>query len=236
MKLLLLIEEIVTLTAKQEMLKAKFVESNMVSDKCFEEIIKMYPNSFMNQWLLTMVAKKNIKEEDVYKFKEYIDIFSKNNNKFPITDLGRIKEKNEVVDFVNAAIAIREKNVAVTGGNMEDAKNLISVNDIDRLEAIGIDLLGLVDGYQCFHVPKELRGNEEAFTVYKNILARCAGRDSGAKIDICTMANQRHFDYYLKDGPFFVFYNLSDKQSPYQFHYESMQFMDKNDNDISGRI
>ena len=235
MKLLHLIEEIVTLTAKQEMLKQKFVEPKLVSDKCFEEIINMYPNSFMNQWLLTMVAKKNIKEEDVYKFKDYIDIFTKNNKKFPITDLGQIKEKSEVVDFVNTAIAIREKNVAATGGNMEDSKNLVSVNDIDRLKSIGIGLIGVVDGYQCFYVPKELVGNEEAFTVYKNILGKCAGRDSGAKIDICTMANKNHFDYYLKDGPFFVFYNLSDKQSPYQFHYESMQFMDKNDNDVSGR-
>ncbi len=217
------------------MLKQKFVEPKLVSDKCFEEIIKMYPNSFMNQWLLTMVAKKNIKEEDVYKFKDYIDIFTKNNKKFPITDLSQIKEKSEVVDFVNTAIAIREKNVAVTGGNMEDSKNLVSVNDIDRLESVGIDLLGVVDGYQCFYVPKELTGNEESFTVYKNILGRCTGRESGAKIDICTMAGKQQFNYYLKDGPFFVFFNLSDKQSPYQFHYESMQFMDKNDNDVSGR-
>ena len=235
MKLLHLIEEIVTLTAKQEMLKQKFVETGMVSEKCFNEVLEMFPSSFANHSLLGMVAKKNIKEEDLYKFKEYIDIFTKNNKKFPISDLGQIKDKSQVNDFVNTAIAIRERGIEVTGGNKEDVKNLVSLNEIERLDKVGIKLLGLVDGYQCFYVPVELRGNEEAFTVYKNILARCANRDKGAKIDICTMAGKHNFDYYLESGPYFVFFNLSDPQSPYQFHYESMQFMDKNDKDISGR-
>ena len=82
---------------------------------------------------------------------------------------------------------------------------------------------------------QECAGNEEAHKVYKNILGRCKGREEGASIDICTMANFDHFNDYLNNDPgssYFVMYNLSDPQSPYQFHYESNQFMDKNDNQI----
>ena len=234
MNLIMLIEEIVLENHKQEQLKAQFVDNNLVSAECADKIFEMFPSSFVNRWLLTMVAKKNIKEEDVYKYKEYVDIFSKNNKKFPISDLGQIKTAQQVQEFVAKAIELREKAVAALGGSESnvDAKNLVSANEIEKLNSVGINFLGVVDGYQCFEVPKELKGNSEAFTVYRNILARCSGREQGAKIDICTMASQNYFDNYLSSGPYFVFFNMSDPKSPYQFHYESSQFMDKNDNPL----
>lgn len=234
MKLLHLVEQIVIENYKIDQLKVQFVDGGLVSEKCFNEIIEMFPTSFVNRWLLTMVSRKNIKEEDVYKFKEYIDIYSKNNKKFPISDLGQIKTAEQVRDFVKKAIEIRESAIKAVGGEESkvDVKNLVSPNEIDKLKAVGINFLGVVDGYQCFEVPKELKGNEQAFTTYKNILGRCAGRDQGAKIDICTMAGQNMFDHYLSTGPYFVFFNLGDPKSPYQFHYETSQFMDKNDNPL----
>lgn len=234
MNLLMLIEEIVLENYKQEQLRSHFVDGGLVSAECADKIFEMFPTSFVNRWLLTMVSKKNIKEEDVYKYKEYVDIFSKNNRKFPISDLGQIKTPQQIQDFVKTAIEIREKAVAAMGGaeSKEDVKNLVSANEIEKLNEVGINFLGTVDGYQCFEIPKELRGNQQAFTTYKNILARCSGRDQGAKIDICTMANQSYFDSYLQQGPYFVFYNMGDPRSPYQFHFESSQFMDKNDNPL----
>ena len=35
------------------------------------------------------------------------------------------------------------------------------------------------------------------------------------------MANQGYFDNYLKTDDLYVFFNLNDKKSPYQFNYES---------------
>ena len=231
MNLIMLIEEIVLENHKQEQLKAQFVDNNLVSVECADKIFEMFPTSFVNRWLLTMVAKKNIKEEDVYKYKEYYEIFSRNNKKFPIADLGQIKTAQQVQEFVATAIDIREKGIAAVGGenSTADVKNLVSANEIDKLKSVGINFLGLVDGYQCFEVPKELKGNAEAYTTYRNILARCAGREQGAKIEICTMASQYNFDSYLSTGPYFVFFNMGDPKSPYQFHYETSQFMDKND-------
>ena len=43
---------------------------------------------------------------------------------------------------------------------------------------------------------------------------------------------EKPFDEELSKGPFFVFFNTSDPKSPYQFCYESNQFMDKNDHSL----
>lgn len=152
MNLLMLIEEIVLENYKQEQLRSHFVDGGLVSAECADKIFEMFPTSFVNRWLLTMVSKKNIKEEDVYKYKEYVDIFSKNNRKFPISDLGQIKTPQQIQDFVKTAIEIREKAVAAMGGaeSKEDVKNLVSANEIEKLNEVGINFLGTVDGYQCF--------------------------------------------------------------------------------------
>lgn len=235
MRLLSLIESIVLESRQEEILRKEYVETGKVSEDTFNQILSTYPSGFQNKWLLHKVANGIIKDEDVYKFKEYFDIHKKNPAKFDIPDLGQVKTAQQVRDFVEKAISIIEAGLASTGGSQiskEDAANLVSANDIDKLKAVGINFLGLVDGYQVFEIPMELRGNETAFNVYKNVLAKCANRDQGASIRICTMASQNYFDSYLKDGPYFVFFNLGDPLSPYQFHYESNQFMDKNDRQL----
>jgi hypothetical protein len=234
MNLLTLVEQLVLESRQEEILRKEFLETGKVSEECFNEIMGMYPSSFANKWLLLRVANGAILEEDVYKFKEYIDIFAKHNKKFPITDLGQIKTSQQIDEFIGKAIEIKERNIQAVGGEDSkiDPKNLVSGNDIAKLESVGIKFLGIVDGYQCFEVPTDLVGNTEAYSTYKAILAKCAGRDEGASIAICTMGSQGHFDSYLRNGPYFVFYNLSDKKSPYQFHYESNQFKDKNNLDL----
>ena len=104
--------------------------------------------------------------------------------------------------------------------------------DIQKLESVGIHYLGMSDGYQVFEIPNELKNNENSWKVYRDILGKCAGRDSGAKVEICTIADFKHFKYYLTDYPnssYFLIFNLGDPLSPYQIHFESNQFMDKND-------
>jgi len=91
--------------------------------------------------------------------------------------------------------------------------------------------MGICDGYQIFETPNKLKDDENAWKVYKTILANCAGRDQGASIQICTMGGYYHFKHYLDLYPnssYFTIYNLSDPLSPYQIHFESNQFMDKN--------
>ncbi len=236
MRLLSLIESLVLESRQEEILRKEYLETGKVSEEDFNKIMEDFPSSFHNKWMLNKVANKIIKSEDIYKFKEYFDIHRKNTNKFPIADLGQIKTLPQVNEFISKAIEIRERNIQATGGTdgeaTNDAKNLATGNEIAKLQSVGIKFLGIVDGYQCFEIPNELKGNEEAWKAYRDILGRCANRDKGARIDICTIASFSNFNYYLNqyDGSsYFVFFNLGDPQSPYQFHYESNQFMDRND-------
>lgn len=185
-------------------------------------------------WLAKMVMAENLLVEDIYKFDEYLEIFNKHKQKYTIKDISQIKERHEFKEFVDKTIEIREKEFEIDSkmGEGYDPANYVSKNEIETLEKNGIELVGMCDNYQIFEVKKECAGNEGAFKAYKDILGRCANRDKGAKIDLCTMANMSYFNDYLKKGELYVVFNLADPKSPYQFSYETNQFMDKNDGKV----
>ena len=201
-----------------------------LSAKDFDKIFNDIANKKLayTQWLAKNIAKtKFIKAEDIDRFKSFFDVFETKKKKFPKADINQYKTEADIRDFITTAQTERERDIQVTGGG--SGEGLATSNEVDKLASVGIELLGLVDGYQVFKVPQSLKGNKEGWKIYKEVLGRCAGRDQGAKIDICTMAANKHFNKYLKTGPYYVIFNLKDRQSPYQFHYESDQFMNKND-------
>jgi hypothetical protein len=215
-----------------EILKQKYVETGRVSPETYEEIMSVSKNKInYAAWLTKMVAEKHILPEDVYKYEEYFEIFNRLKRHFPIKDINQIKSRPDLQEFLTMVVKMRERSVK--GGEESDedsSKNYVSQSEIQRLENAGIKFMGMVDGYQVFEVPSELNKDQEAWKTYRDILGRCKGRSEGAKIDICTFANFSHFNTYTSDGPLFVIFNMNDPQSPYQFSYETNQFMDKNDN------
>jgi hypothetical protein len=122
-------------------------------------------------------------------------------------------------------------------GNKDNKKeNYVSVFDLKKLNDVGIIYHGISEGYQVFEIPNSLKDSEDAYNVYKSVLAKCGGRKEGAKIHICTMANYEHFNDYLEkfdESSYFVMYNMNDPLSPYQFHYESGELRDKNNKMVS---
>jgi hypothetical protein len=221
--------------ASIEQLQQQFVDTNKISPEDFDEIKKASDNQgAYATWLLKKVIDKVIKAEDIYKYKKYFNIFNKYKNKFPYKDINQYKTLGNVEEFIKKAVEI-EDTVAQTTGDIEtqSASNLVPLKGIEELKSVGINLLGVVDGYQVFKVPESLKGNEQAWKVYRKWLAKCSNRKEGEGIEICTMASFSHFNNYLQEGPYYVFFNLKDSRSPYQFHYESSQFMDKNDSDIT---
>lgn len=216
-----------------EMLKQKYVETELVSPETFDEIMSVSKNKInYAAWLTKMVADKNILPEDVYKYEEYFKIFNRFKQHFPIKDINQIKSRPDLKEFMTIVIKMRDRDVKSDDESKLDSDNYVSPGDMQRLENAGIQYLGMTDGYQVFEVPSSLNKDENAWKVYKNILGRCKGRASGEGIDICTFANFSHFNTYTSDGPLFVLFNLGDPQSPYQFSYETNQFMDKNDNPL----
>lgn len=220
----------------EDELKTKYVDSGLIPENQFNEIFNSIKKPFYSQWLLKMVSSGFIKYEDAYKFQYYFNVFEKFKRHYPIKDLGQIKTLQDVIEFERKSKDILIKQQETEQGDVSDKKNLVSTNNIQKLESVGIKYLGMVDGLQAFQVPPETKDNKDAWNVYREILGKCSGRDKGQIVSICTMAGFGSFNKYLNDYPgssYYVFYNMGDPLSPYQFHYESNQFMDKNDDDIT---
>lgn len=206
-------------------------EGKPISDELFDEIKDVANNSTQHIiWLIKKVVDKIILPEDVYKYKKYLTIFERYKLKYPKKNIHDIKTKEDVTDFIGMSMEIDDKinSIEETGSK----ENYVSVNEIEKLKSVGIKYLGIEQGYQVFEVPNELKNSEEAYNTYKTILGRCKGRgETGKGIEICTFGGREHFKEYLTrdGGSYFVMFNLSDPKSPYQFHFESKQFMDKND-------
>ena len=231
-KLRQLLYEILTEVSMDD-LKKQFVNSGKLTIEDFENIVKASNNkSSYATWLTKKVVDKVIKAEDVYKYKKYLEIFDNNKREFIEKDINQIKTKKEVQDFVTKAIEVEERLSKAGLSTKEATSNLVSSEGIKQLAEVGIELLGTIDGYQCFKIPQDLSGDKKAWRVYRKWLARCTGREEGKGIRLCTMADQENFDYYLHIEDLYVFFNMSDKKSPYQFSYKSGQFMDKNNNPI----
>jgi hypothetical protein len=79
--------------------------------------------------------------------------------------------------------------------------------------------IGEIDGFTVYKIPKgstELKG------------VSC---ELGSGTEWCTADSRAsYFEQYIKDGPLYIFDN--GKGEKYQFHFESGQFMDKNDTSV----
>lgn len=215
-----------------QQLKEKYVgEKKPVSEEVFTEIEQVCKNKFyLVQWLTKKVGTFVIKSEDIYKFEEYFEIFEKHKNRFEYKDINQYKTQEDVSNFIRTCIEIREKNIEFE--DIPKSNNYLSQNEIEKLESSGgAKFVGMFDGYQVFRIYSP---DESTWKIYRDLLGRCKGRDSGAKIEICTISNYGYFKRYLEEyrlSNYFVLYNLEDSKSPYQLHIESGQFMDKNDDE-----
>lgn len=217
-------------------LKNKYVgEGKPISEEDFDKLVDVTGNKFyLLSWLTKKVGTGIIKAEDIYKYKEYFDLYEKNKNKFQHKDIHLYKTDEDVRNFLQEIVNLREGNIVYDETQGKD--NFVSQNDIERLELSGgVKYLGIYDNgnfkYQVFEV---FGVNKDVWKLYRDILGRCKGRDKGAKIDICTVGNYGYFKEYLTDpkgSSYFLLFNLDDPKSPYQLHYESGQFMDKNDSE-----
>jgi hypothetical protein len=214
-------------------LKAKYVGKKITNDD-YNQIVNAANNKTAYIiWLTVKIDADIILQEDVYKFEEYFGIFEKNKTKFSEKSIHKYETKEDVALFIQTCINVREYNIKFE--DISDKDRYVSLNEIEKLGAVGIKYHGLVDEVQLFEIPNECKNSEEAWKVHREILARCKGREQGAKIEICTMASFSYFKQYLENSPnssYWILFDLQNPLSPYQMHFESGNFKDKNDADM----
>jgi hypothetical protein len=235
----LILEQQVSAT-ETEFIK-NYVGSNddkKISQEEFNEINQLFDRKFnFVRWMVLRIIENKILMEDIEAWKTVIDTFNKHKNKFPEKDINKIVTQQEVDDLKRRAADVRQYVLARTADTKEAKDTYLSANEISKLENLGVLFHGIVEGYQLFEIPPAAcQWDEAAWTKYKDIMGQCKFREKGEKISLCTLASINYFRKYMcKDHPgssYFNMYKKSDPKSPYQFHYESKQFKDKDNNDI----
>lgn len=220
MKLKELLYEALIAEVSIDQLKQQFVDAGKIDDKTFQEVVDASGGKgAYATWLLKKVTtpediarKKNlatIKAEDIYKYKKYLNVFHRRKREFPFQDINRVKSPSDLQEFI-------AKAVQLANAESEDPSAQKGVSKSDKYAEFKI---GNVEGYDVYKIPK---GRKDLYG------ASC---ELGSGTEWCTATGntRNHFDDYIEDGPLYIFVKGDDK---YQFHFESGQFMDKDDNPI----
>lgn len=159
--------------------------------------------------LIQMYRSKKLMLEDLPRAKEYLEYVYKHN----ITlDSNKIKTLNDLYDVVKQYIA------RGAGSNLNTILTTLSPEE-----------------YKLIHDGKD-------WMIY-NPLTERASCYLGVSTDWCTTwgphslnkeyrERDNYFQRYYKDGPLYIMINKNDNTNKYQFHFESKQYMDKDDKRI----
>ena len=127
-------------------LKNKYVgEGKPISEEDFDKLVDVTGNKFyLLSWLTKKVGQGIVKAEDIYKYKEYFDIFEKNKRKFKFNDIHLYKTADDLKDFLSEVIKIREGDIVFD--EIKGKDNFVSQNEIEKLQSSGgIKYLGMLD-------------------------------------------------------------------------------------------
>mgnify|MGYP005992046001 CR=1 FL=1 len=186
----------------------------VVTPKEFDDIMEATNNKLaLALWMIKRIQDGFLLPEDIYKWEEYFDIFKRLKREFPKKDINQIKTEDDLDDFINKAEEIKDREL--------DPSQKKGVSKSDKFADLRI---GEVDGYQVYKIPQGT--SDEMYG------AAC---ELGSGTSWCTATGntKQWFDRYAKDGPLYIF--IGPDGDKYQFHYESSQYMDKNDRSILGR-
>ena len=207
-KIKIIINEEVLREASIHQLRQQFVDGGKIPSEDFEEIANTTQKSAYVTWLVKMIVRGLIKQEDIYKWKEYFSVFDKHKNKYLYSDINRYKTAQDVYDFIKTSVDIAE----------EIKRDPSKEKATPKLEKYKDFYIGEVDGFKVYEIPQ---GREDLYEVSCDL-------GSGTKWCTATGNTRKHFDKYIENDSLFIFINPSTKEK-YQFNYYENEFVDKYD-------
>lgn len=157
------------------------------------------------QFLARMYAANQFSVEDTNNIKNAIESFTKFRNQLPVKDLNSLKSLNQLYDLIEP---------------LEQQGQAAPVSGKEQERQVKADAKKLIDSPNFKVIIPMTR---EAACLY------------GKGTRWCTSGNKDNkFEEYNRQGPLYdIIANLGGKQRKFQLHYESDQFMDERDNQIS---
>ena len=201
--------------ANIEQLEKQFVETGKLSEESFEEIKKATKKGAYATWLAKNLISKSekeeplIKEEDIYKYKEYLDIYHKHKDEYKHKDIFKYRTKHDLDEFIKTSVEIKDR----IKERPDTAKGVKKDEKYANLK------IGEVDGFDVYKIPK---GSKELYGVSCDL-------GSGAEWCTATGKTRTHFDEYISRDDLYIFIKQDGSGEKYQFHYEDEEFKDKDD-------
>lgn len=188
-----------------------------ISDEDYIKIIQADPTykqgtdnfGTYGKWLLNLYKQNKLKLEDLYKATEYLTAFEENKRNFSNKDIGQFKSlpdlKVALDNVVEVELSDRQKLRQV----QKSVRNTDIVKDAEKV---------FEDNTWVVYIPKTYE-------------ASCK-LGQGTEWCTATTSTDSYYETYSYEGPLYININKSNGEK-YQFHFESGQFMDKNDSSIS---
>ena len=158
------------------------------------------------RWILNLWVKNLLKKEDFYKVTEYLTDFEAEKKKFPNKDIFQFKS---LPDLAIGLDSVKDQEVELSKKQKQRDIKKQGVQDADKV----------------------FENAEWQIWIPKTYEASC---NLGTGTRWCTASTSDDYYYkdYSKQGPLYVIINNNDPSEKYQFHFQSQQFMDKNDKEV----
>jgi len=211
MKLTYLLKEILT-EASIDQLQSQFVDTKKISQEDFDKIKDATGGKgAYATWMTKKVADKVLKGEDIYKWKDYFQMFNRRKKDFKSPDINSYKTQSDIGEFIKKAIELK---------NQED-KDPTKKKGVSKTDKFSDLKIGEVDGFDVYEIPK---GRKDLYNTSCEL-------GSGTEWCTATGNTSSYFKQYIDEGPLYIFMKPGSDEK-YQFHFESGQFMDKNDQSV----
>jgi len=198
--------------ASIDQLQSQFVDTNKVSQEDFDQIKDATGGKgAYATWMTKKVADKVLKGEDIYKWKDYFQMFNRRKKDFKSPDINSYKTTDDISQFVKKAIELK---------NQED-KDPTKKKGVSKTDKFSDLKIGEVDGFEVYEIPK---GRKDLYNTSCEL-------GSGTEWCTATGNTSNYFNQYIDEGPLYIFMKPGSDEK-YQFHFESGQFMDKNDQSV----
>jgi hypothetical protein len=198
--------------ASIEQLQIQFVDSGKINQEDFDQIKNAAGGKgAYATWMTKKIADKVLKSEDIYKWKDYFQIFNRRKKEFKSPDINTYKTQADINQFIKKAVEFKDQE-------KEDPTKKKGISKTDKFSDLKI---GEVDGFDVYEIPK---GRKDLYNTSCEL-------GSGTEWCTATGKTSNYFNQYIDEGPLYIFMKPGSDEK-YQFHFESGQFMDKDDQSI----
>lgn len=197
---------ILSAAQRDNYLKSKNLEDQQLINTVIETAESADPtgNKQYTQWIIRQFTKKGLKYEDIYKLKDHLETF--------VSTKGQHKR-----------LGINSDINQYDWRSLTDTARKLSSTDVAEPESADATS---VEGAKILY-----NGPLGTLSIPETEAASC---ELGRGTEWCTAATKGNnmFDEYNKQGPLYIWHDKK-KKTKYQFHFESGQIMDAQDEPVS---